>query len=188
MHNSEKFRDGIIDMNTRQFGTVAEIVVMLLKNCMESKKLEFDLVDIHDKRVEVKASKVLKKQQLTITIENFYTIILNNSNRDRLIAQKDVKNFDFDCNIQQIKEKLFDRLVYLLFFEDIIEIIEINRKQIVKDKRIFYSRKQHRGNVGEGQFHVNNKTYDHHKKNYFLGSIPYKELMDEAERKCGAGG
>ena len=28
---SEKFRDGIIDMNTRQFGTTAEIIIMILK-------------------------------------------------------------------------------------------------------------------------------------------------------------
>ncbi len=181
--DSEKFRDGIIDIHTRQFGTAAEIIVMILKKCIESKKLEFDLVDINNNKVEVKASKVFKKQKLDMNIENFYEIIINNSNRNRLIKQKDVGKFEFDCNIQQIKVKLFDKMIYLLFFNDVIEIFEIEKKQIQRDEKINYSDKQHRGNIGEGQFHINNKTYDHHKKHYFIESITYTKLMNEA-KKC----
>ena len=96
--SSEKFKDGIIDMHTRQFGTAAEIIIMILKGCIGSKKLEFDLVDIDSKKVEVKASKVFKKQKLDMNIENFYDIIISNSNRDRLIKQRDIKKFEFDCN------------------------------------------------------------------------------------------
>ena len=141
--SSEKFKDGIIDMHTRQFGTVAEIIIMILKGCIGSKKLEFDLVDIDSKKVEVKASKVFKKQKLDMNIENFYDIIISNSNRDRLIKQKNIKKFEFDCNIQQVKVKLFDTMIYLLFFNDVIEIFEITKKQILKDKKINYSNKQH---------------------------------------------
>ena len=85
--------------------------------------------------------------------------------------------------IQQIKVKLFDKMIYLLFFNDVIEIFEITKKQILKDKKISYSNKQHRGNTGEGQFHVNNKTYNHHKKTYFVESITYRTLMEET-KKC----
>ena len=183
MKNSERFRDGIIDIHTRQFGTAAEIVIMIMQGCTESRKLEFDLMDINNKKVEVKASKVLKKQKLSMSVENFYDIVISNSNRNRLIKQRDIKKFEFDCNIQQIKVKLFDKMIYLLFFNDVIEVFEITKKQILKDKKINYSDKQHRGNIGEGQFHINNKTYDHHKKNYFIESITYEKLMQQA-RKC----
>ena len=181
--STQKFRDGIIDIHTRQFGTAAEVIVMIVKKCIGSKKLEFDLIDVNNNKVEVKASKVFKKQKLDMNIKNFYEIIMNNSNRERLIRQKDVDKFTFDCNIQQIKIKLFDKMIYLLFFKDVIEIFEIQKKQIQKDAKIHYSDKQHRGNVGEGQFHINNKTYGHHKKHYFIESITYTELMNEA-KKC----
>lgn len=147
-----------------------------------SRKLEFDLLDMRNNKVEVKASRVLKKQTLDMTVENFYDSMMTNSNRHRLLMQRDVKKHAFDCNIQQIKTTLFDRLIYLLFFKDVIEIFEVEKQRIRKDARIGYSDKQHRGNVGEGQFHVNNKTYDHHKKRYFVDSITYKTLMDEAKR------
>ena len=49
---SEKFRDGIIDINTRQFGTVAEIIVKMLKNCISSERLEFDLIDIDEQKTD----------------------------------------------------------------------------------------------------------------------------------------
>lgn len=181
--NSERFKSGIIDVHTRQFGTVAEIIVMILREYVTSKKLEFDLVDVHDSKVEVKASKVLREQRLSLTIDTFYEVMLVTSNRDRMIARKDVKSFDFDCNMQQIKTTLFDRMVYLLFFNDGIELFEISKKQIQEDKEVGYSDKQHRGNIGEGQFHVSNKTYGHHKKKYFVCSVSYKELMDEAKKR-----
>lgn len=180
--NEIRFRDGIIDMNTRQFGTVAEIIIIILKKYISSGKLDFDLIDIEKKKIEVKASKVFRKQKLDMDIHTFYDIVINNSNRDRLLNQKDIKTEEFDCNIQQIKAKLFDKLIYLLFFKDVIEIFEISSKEISKDKNIFYSDKQHRGNVGEGQFHINNKTYQYHKDKYFVRSVSYKELLNNSKK------
>ena len=179
---SNDFRDGIIDMHTRQFGAVAEIIVMILQDCVKSKKLEFDLIDIKNKKIEVKASKVLRKNKLNITKENFYDIIINNSNKNRLLQQKNIHETEFDCNIQQIKTELFDKMIYLLFFKDIIEIFEITKQKIISDKNIYYSDKQHRGNTGEGQFHINNKTYQYHKKHYFIASVTYQELLKQSKQ------
>jgi len=58
----------------------------------------------------------------------------------------------------------------------VIEIFEIDSTEIKKDATIAYSDRQHRGNIDEGQFHVNNHTYEHHKKNYFIQSITYKTI------------
>ena len=182
-NNTSKFRDGLIDLNTRQFGTSAEVVIKILKDCIDSKKLEFDLIESDRHKIEVKASKVFRGQPLKLNVENFYELIIHNSNRDRLLSREEIKNEEFDCNIQQIKTKLFDKLVYLLFFKDVIEIFEIDAKEISDDKKnIRYSDKQHRGNKGEGQFHINNTTYNYHKKRYFIQAITYEKLMTEAEK------
>ena len=85
----------------------------------------------------------------------------------------------FDCNIQQIKNQYFDYLYYVLFFSDIIEFFRLIPGKIIKDKAIGYSDKQHRGNKGEGQFHINQKNYAHHKKNYFIGKMDYEELKEK---------
>ena len=135
------------------------------------------------KRLKIKASKVLRQQKLDMNIDNFYNIIINNSNRDRLLSQKEIMGNEFDCNIQQVKTKLFDYLIYLLFFKDVIEIFQISKRSILRDKNIMYSDKQHRGNVGEGQFHINNRTYKHHKNKYFIDAITYEDLMKESKSK-----
>ena len=179
----DRFREGLLSLNTRQFGNATEIIIQILHSYKESKTLEYDLVDNTNLKIEVKASKVLKKNSYDMTIENFYSLIMNSSNRDRLIRKKDINKYDFDCNIQQIKILIFDRLIYLLFFYDIIEIFEISSKEIKDDKEIFFSNKQHRGNKNEGQFHKNNKTYPHHKKKYFKKSITYNDLVVKLKKK-----
>lgn len=40
-----------------------------------------------------------------------------------------------------------------------------------------YSDKQHRGNVGEGQFHINNKNISEHEK-YLDKKVTYEELYE----------
>lgn len=53
-----------------------------------------------------------------------------------------------------------------MFFEDKIMICKIEAEQIKADSKIFYSDYQHRGNVGEGQFHINNTTLQNHLDKY----------------------
>ncbi len=184
----KRFRDGIIDVNTRQFGRVAEVIVKILRDLLESGDLKFDLIEeMTSNKIEVKASKVLRANKLKIDESNFYDVIIKNSNRDRLLATTDIDTKKFDCNIQQIKAKLFDKLVYLLFFKDAVEIFEVDCDAIVADPSILYVDKQHRGNIGEGQFHVNNKTYPHHKQNYFVRAVTYEELVNEAKRSGQSG-
>lgn len=117
MSEKDDFRDGIMNVNTRQFGKVAELVIQILKKHINSDTVHYDLKDIDNKnkKIEVKASRVFKANTLKMEVHNLYDIIMNNSNRGRLLSQNDVENkkFDFDCNMQQIKTKFFDRLIYL---------------------------------------------------------------------------
>lgn len=180
MNEKERFREGILNLNTRQFGTAMEIVVVLLRHYCFSQKSEYDLIDKDGKKIEVKSSRVLKSKRLDLNAQNFYDIVISEGKRGRLIHQEDVQKHSFDCNIQQIKTEEFDRLIYLLCFQNIIEIFEISKEAILKDKNIGYSDKQHRGNKGEGQFHVTNKNYLYHKNEYFAESISYEDLMSRA--------
>ena len=179
---SNELRDGIVGLNTRQFGRVVELIIKFIYKQKDSKDLAFDLIDGNIK-IEVKAARVYRANKLDITIENLYDLIISNSNKNRLIKQSEINSQTFDCNIQQIKVKYFDYLYYVLFFNDIIEIYKIKSNRIVKDKKIQYSDKQHRGNSGEGQFHISNTNYLYHKENYFLSSLKYDELKEKLLQK-----
>ena len=167
--------DGIMALNTRQFGTVIELMIKIIYQMKDSNDLSFDL-SYQGCKIEVKGSRVYKKNKLKLNEANLYDVIVSNNNKNRLIKQKDAKKIIFDCNIQQIKTQYFDYLYYVLFFSDIIEFFMINSDKIIEDKAIGYSNKQHRGNEGEGQFHINEKNYLHHKEHYFIQQMNYKEL------------
>ena len=57
-------------------------------------------------------------------------------------------------------------------------ICKIEAEQIKADSKIFYSDYQHRGNVGEGQFHINNTTLQNHLDKYLIKWIDYVELYN----------
>lgn len=39
-----------------------------------------------------------------------------------------------------------------------------------------YSDKQHKGNVGEGQFHINQINFEYHIQNFLYRELSYEEL------------
>ena len=169
----DKFKMGLFSLNTRRFGTVAEYMIQLLYNFDESKSLAFDKKDNKGNRIEVKFSRVLKENENSIKKENI--IFEAKAANVSLRMIKSNEESAFDCNIQQVKTKEFDILYYGLFFDDIIYIYKIKSSMV---KNIpGYSDKQHRGNVGEGQFHINNKNILEHEK-YLDKKVSYEELYE----------
>lgn len=172
-------RDGIFNLNTRRFGTVAELMIMRLVQLTKGRNIFHDLYDdLKSHRVEVKFSTVRRKSDRTICPESVLDCI-----RDELAANRSVSFLDdaykdayFDCNIQQVKRNQFEVLYYGLFFSDLVLIFRIESAEI--GPQIFYSDKQHKGNKGEGQFHINNKTIQIHLENYLYKMIKYDELLD----------
>ena len=84
--------------------------------------------------------------------------------------------YDFDCNIQQVKRLEFDVLYYGLFFADRIAIFKMHSNEILSC--FGYSDKQHKGNEGEGQFHLNRSSIDYHMQNHFVQWLTYEELYN----------
>lgn len=174
--NLNEFRDGIFALRTRRFGKVAEIMIKKLFKLEDSRKSNYDLFDKNTgQKIEVKFATVMKKNTQTITDKNIIKQILETNISYRQIPYSDHKTSKFDCNIQQIKCKEYDILYYGLFFADKILIYKMTNKQTKTCKG--YSDLQHRGNKGEGQFHITNQTLNEHEK-YLIKELTYQELLD----------
>ena len=178
----KEFKNGIFALRTRRFGTLAEIMVKKLYGFTFSKCKEYDLKD-NDSRIEVKFSTVRKNNDKPIKEENIISECINAKANQRMLQSDEIETNIFDCNIQQVKCDNFDVLYYGLFFADKIEIFRILSKYIKEDKCIKYSDKQHSKSVGEGQFHINNDTYGHHKHWHFLKAMSYNELYKLFKQK-----
>lgn len=174
----KEFRDGIFALNTRRFGKVAELMIQILFDLRDSDNLAYDLKTADNEKIEVKFSTVLKKCDSNINTSNLLQSVIASNIENRMLTFNDTQTLLFDCNIQQVKVKEFSYLYYGCFFEDKIMICKIESSQIANDPLIFYSDHQHRGNIGEGQFHINNTTIENHLKKYLIKWMDYEELYD----------
>lgn len=173
----EKLRDGIFALKTRRFGNVAEIMIEKLYALSASGTLEYDKYNKAKKqRIEIKFSTVLKNNEEKINDKNVVEQILKANFSNRALKYKDAAKYAFDCNIQQVKCNSFDILYYGMFFADCVCIFKMTASQVKKCKG--YSNKQHRGNVDEGQFHINNDTFKYHLDKYLIKKLDYNQLYN----------
>jgi hypothetical protein len=178
--DGEKLRDGIFALRTQRFGSVAECMIKRLLQYSKARSLFHDLYDDQRKhRIEVKFSVVQKKAETTVTEETVLRCIEESVAEKRMVAFSAWKQHKFDCNIQQVKRAEFEVLYYGLFFADCVKIFRIESQDIKENSkggRIFYSDLQHKGNIGEGQFHINSQTLQIHLDNYSYKTLSYDEL------------
>ena len=174
-NNIIEFRDGIFALRTRRFGSVAEIMIKKLYQLEDSDSLAYDKRNkLTNERVEIKFSTVMKKNEDTIKENNIIEQCIKANLAHRAMASDETYNFD--CNIQQIKCNEFEVLYYGLFFSDKIEIYKMTNKEVLTCDE--YSNKQHRGNEGEGQFHINQDNIEYHRKNYLQQTLTYENLYE----------
>lgn len=172
----KNFRDGIFSLNTRRLGKVAELMIQKMFNLLDSKSLAYDLLSSDNKKIEVKFSTVLSSCESIITFDNVIEQVISSNKGNRMLTFEKAKIESFDCNIQQVKPHEFDELYYGCFFADKIMICKIKSEEIITDEKISYSDRQHRGNKGEGQFHINQNTINNHLEKYLIKWITYEEL------------
>lgn len=175
--NIKEFRDGIFALRTRRFGTVAELMIDRLYGFTESLNQFHDsYCKESDSRVEIKFSTVMKANKSTITKENVIEQCLEANLARRAMSSKDIYTHKFDCNIQQVKRDEFDILYYGLFFSDIIAIFKMTSEEVGDCPG--FSNFQHKGNEGEGQFHLNQNTIQWHLDNALDRWLTYEELYE----------
>jgi hypothetical protein len=171
----KEFRDGIFALRTRRFGTVAELMIEALYNYHESQNQFHDRYDaITNSRIEIKFSTVMKKNEARISSDNLIDQCIKANVGNRAMNSADIHKFSFDCNIQQVKCAEFDVLYYGLFFVDKIAIFKVSSEDVLSCPG--YSDFQHKGNEGEGQFHLNQGSIDWHFQNKFVQRLDYEEL------------
>lgn len=172
----KEFRDGIFALHTRRFGTVAELMIEALYNFSKSQNQFHDRYDqIGNQRIEIKFSTVRKANKSVINQKNVVEQCKKANVANRALNSTDMHDYNFDCNIQQVKRLEFDILYYGLFFADRIAIFKMNSKNILTC--FGYSDKQHKGNKGEGQFHLNRASIKYHMDNNFVQWLTYEELF-----------
>ncbi len=145
----------------------------MIKRLLKYSKAQSIFHDLYDDqlkhRIEVKFSIVQRKAETAITEDTVLRCIEESLAENRMVAFSDWKRHKFDCNIQQVKRVEFDILYYGLFFADQVVIFHIESKEIkenIQGGRMHYSDFQHKGNVGEGQFHINQNTLQIHIDHY----------------------
>lgn len=172
-----EFRDGIFALRTRRFGTVAELMIEALYGFGQSHNQFHDRYDEDThQRVEIKFSTVMKANEAVINRSNVIDQCKKGNLGNRALQSTEMYNHDFDCNIQQVKHLEFDILYYGLFFADRIAIFKMTSDEVISCAG--YSNKQHKGNEGEGQFHLNRNSIDYHMYNHFERWLTYEELYD----------
>ena len=162
-------REQIFRLSNKHFGFFCEVVAKRIFDLEWSESNEYDLIDKGHK-YEVKGSRVVEKYSTRITEANIRQVL---AFQKRPLPRGTTRKFD--CNIQQIKPRLFDALIYALFYEDCMVWYVAPSEDIKTFKN--YSAKQHRGNVGEGQFHITTNNVDTHKP-YLTRVLTYDELYD----------
>lgn len=168
------FKRGIFSLPFRRFGAFTQIMIKKLYDYDSPINNFHDLYNTElDQRVEVKFCVVRKKWDSPIDENNVIQAVMEANQGKRVLEYRDRNNFKFDCNMNQVKTAEFEILYYGLFFYDLISIFKIKSSEI--GSNIAYSDKQHKGNVGEGQFHINNRTIDFHNP-YFEQNISYEKL------------
>jgi len=171
------FRSNILNESApRKFGTYGELIIERINDIenpiKKASNIHHDGFSDRDGRIEVKFSRA-KCPREKITLKNFKSCISSPS----FVDYRNRYNYDWDCNIQQIKPSQFDTLYYGLMFWDKILIFKINNETIEKDAPIGYCPKQHKGNIGEGQFHIKPRNFEHHYENYIHKEMTWEELF-----------
>lgn len=86
----------------------------------------------------------------------------------------------FDMNFQQIKPKCADVFLWIAVWRDKIKHWVLSRSEVKNNK--YFSKGQHRGNVGEGQLHLNRDNIAEFKK-YEVISTQIKDAIIQAYKR-----
>ena len=171
-----RLQRGVFRLKTRRLGTLAEILVAKFIHAAPPTSLHHDLTGHNGERVEVKFATVLQKEHRKIDASNVLCIVLDDDEVDRAVGFAKWQDHVFDCNIQQVKCADFDVLWYGLFFKDGAAIFRATSNDV--HLLPAFCQKQHKGNCGEGQFHITNKNLHLHLQHNLVAFLTYQMVFD----------
>lgn len=152
-------------------GHLKELVPDLVK---PTKKLEseykgqYDFLLDNNIRIEVKASRAVAFK----TNQPLYLKALSSDSQKR-----------FDMNFQQIKPKCCDVFVWIGVWRDVMRYWVLASHEVENNR--YYSKGQHRGNVGEGQLHLNKENIAEFAEYEARSDELLKAIRDAYQRQMG---
>ena len=114
-------------------------------------------------KIEVKASRAVKRK-------SGETLIMKALSSD--------SKSGFDMNFQQIKPACCDVFVWIAVWRDVIRYWVLSSNDVANNK--YFSTRQHRGNVGEGQLWIKESNIDEFKE-YEVG---VRDILSAIEKKA----
>lgn len=121
---------------------------------------------VHGIRIEVKASRVVDFERPD---EPLYVKALSYDSKR-----------PFDMNFQQIKTKCADVFIWVAAWRDNIKYWVLSASEVKNNK--YFSKGQHRGNIGEGQLHLNQNNISEFGK-YEVKSTAIKEAIIKSYKR-----
>ena len=171
-------KENLKQMAPRPFGEkFGEWLVTKIEKNLQSREDGSHDAILDGQKCEIKISRALLKQSSKLSFSE--KLLVENSSKFINLNSKE----KFDCNIQQVKPKCFDIIIYGVFFDDNIYLFKTDSKTIETDKNIGYVDKQHRGNVGEGQFHIKRNNIQYHIDNFLYKTLSWNELVEIIKEK-----
>jgi hypothetical protein len=186
----EKFRNGVFLASSRTYGEkFIEPIIRQYFNLRESTDNSYDAICPNNLKYEIKASKVLLVNSRKKTSSLFDTILLEGNNYiiDRLVPFNNRTTSNYGSNIQNVKRDHFDKLIYVLLFEDCIKVFITNSTDIVKSSGHNgfknWSDKHGRYDMEgkSGQFNITKSNIEWHLKNNLIATLSWNDVCEIAE-------
>lgn len=170
----KNFRNGLLSLNTRRFGSVSEAIVRDFMQMKNSGNMKYNLYDpVEDCRVEVASSRAMKKNDMS-ALDSIISECFDSDIKKRMVKYNNRYEADYICCFQQLKRKEFDTLYYIVYFKDTAVLFKTTSNKI--GKNIGFNDKQHRGAKGEGQFRISKDTIRKHENSNFVCTISYDHI------------
>jgi len=178
---AKKLRDGLFLASSRTYGEqYVEPFIRKQYNLEASNSDDFDAIDrISGTKYEIKSAKVLKRRNNSKnSLLERILAEADNTELNRMIAFEDRFTADYDANIQNVKRDHFDFLIYVLLFEDCIEVFGIQKELISRLYIQNWSDKHGRyDELGKsGQFNITKIHIHWHEENYKREVFTYEQL------------
>ena len=125
--------------------------------------------------------KTSKKQIIKIEVKASRAVDFNSQEPLYVKALSWKSKKPFDMNFQQVKPKCCDVFVWVGVWRDTIKYWILSSKEVEKNK--YYSKGQHRGNIGEGQLHLKNDNIEAFKKYMSKSDELLENIISAYERQ-----
>jgi hypothetical protein len=176
-----KIRNGLFLAPSRSYGEQYVEPFIRKKYGYSEGSGDYDAIDQHSNRYEIKCCKVLSKNLEVSNSEPLIKrIIAENYNlmTNRLILFKDCETADYLANVQNVKRDHFDHLIYALLFEDCVKIFQVEKSKININSIPNWSDKHGRYDAlgKSGQFPITKNNIKYHLDNYLIDTVTYNEM------------